>query len=384
MKRHIQLVIYLIATLFAQAALAQVASTPLQSSSGNSPIAYIYVSRNVSNTTYELNAYRAAPDGKLTPVVGSPFSADVGQLAVSQKHIFGTNGVDIDSFSIASNGAPQQVDAINAQQFNTGDCGGPTFLFLDRTGATVYDLDYYSDCANNAYQFFSVGASTGDLSYLGVTAAATPSFEWPLSFLKNNEYAYGASCYHWYQLIYGFVRGSDGALAELNNNPTMPASDSGQFYCPGGAATDDSNHLAVGMQADNNSTFQPVGLPQLASYTADSSGNLTTTSTYSNMPTVTVGIDSMAISPSGRILAVGGTTGLQLFHFNGSDPITHYTGALTTEQITQLAWDNNNHLYALSPTGKLFVFTVTPTGVNAAPGSPYSITNPQGIAVLPE
>jgi WD40 repeat protein len=170
----------------------------------------------------------------------------------------------------------------------------------------------------------------------------------------------------------------------LNNNVVMPASDSGQFYCPGGAATDASNHLAVGMQADNNSTFQPVGLPQLATYTADSSGNLTTTSTYSNMASVAVGIDSMAISPSGRILAVGGDAGVQLFHFNGSNPITHYTGSLTTEQITQLAWDKNNHLYALSPAGKLFVFTVTTTSVNEAPGSPYSITNPQSIAVLPE
>ena len=96
-------------------------------------------------------------------------------------------------------------------------------------------------------------------------------------------------------------------------------------------------------------------------------------------------ITDIAISPSGRLLAVGGTAGLQVFHFNGSKPITHYTGLLTKVQTDQFLWDNDNHLYAISqPAGKLFVFTVTPTTVTQAPGSPYKITKPQNIAVLPK
>jgi hypothetical protein len=35
------------------------------------------------------------------------------------------------------------------------------------------------------------------------------------------------------------------------------------------------------------------------------------------------------MSPSGKLLAVAGTTGLQVFHFNGSNPIKPYTGLLT-------------------------------------------------------
>jgi len=53
------------------------------------------------------------------------------------------------------------------------------------------------------------------------------------------------------------------------------------------------------------------------------------------------------MSPSGKLLAVGGY-GLKVFHFNGAAPITPYSNVLTTAAITELHWDNNNHLYALS------------------------------------
>jgi len=90
------------------------------------------------------------------------------------------------------------------------------------------------------------------------------------------------------------------------------------------------------------------------------------------------------MAPSGKLLAAAGNTGLQVFHFNGSSPITHYTGLLTNAPIDQVFWDNANHLYALSRSaGKLYVFTVTPTAHSQAPGSPHAITNLQNIVVLP-
>ena len=75
----------------------------------------------------------------------------------------------------------------------------------------------------------------------------------------------------------------------------------------------------------------------------------------------------LKMSPSGKLLAVGGSDGrgeggLQIFHFNGAQPITRYTGLLTNAEIDQFYWDNADHLYAISShPGKLFVFTVTPT-----------------------
>jgi hypothetical protein len=48
-------------------------------------------------------------------------------------------------------------------------------------------------------------------------------------------------------------------------------------------------------------------------------------------------------------------------------------------------WDKDSHLYALSTVeGKLYVFTVTPTGYTQAPGSPYSIPNSVYVVVLPK
>jgi len=47
-------------------------------------------------------------------------------------------------------------------------------------------------------------------------------------------------------------------------------------------------------------------------------------------------------------------------------------------------WDNNNHLYAISQSsGKLFVYTITPTGHREAPGSPYTISSPDALIVQP-
>jgi hypothetical protein len=392
MARHMKLVVCLIAMLSAEVAFSQVASTEgsggVRGGPSSSPVAYVYVSSSPSNNKNEINAHNAAPDGKLAPVAGSPFSAAAGydgSMAVNGKYLFLTNGVNIYSYSIAADGALRRVAATNAQRFNQSDCGGPMYLFLDRTGATLYDMDIYHDCANNAYQFFGVDGSTGGLNYHGVTAASTPEFDVPLSFTGNNQYAYGASCYHWYQDIFGFVRNSDGSLTALTINPAMPAAENREIYCPYLAAADSANHVAVPVQALNNSSLQPSGPYQLAAYAADSSGNLSTTSTDRNMPKVAVAsVTSVSVSPSGKLLAVGGSGGLQVFHFNGSSPITHFTGLLTKDAVDQVAWDNDHHLYAISRSaGKLFVFTLTSTGYSQAAGSPHAITSPQSVSVLP-
>jgi len=391
MTRYIKLVVCLIATLCTVVAFAQIASTQICASipapASRSRVAFVYVSSSPGNNNYEINAFTAAANGKLTPVSGSPFPADVQNMAVNGKYLFGTNGIYIYSFSIASDGALKQIAAINAQQFNGYNCGGPVALFLDHTGVTLYDEDYYGNqCANNTYQFLGIDRSTGELSYLGATSAASPEFNVPLSFIGNNVYAYGSDCYHLYPTIFGFMRSSDETLADLNINPPIPAAKKGDFYCPNLTSADPTNHVAISVQPLNGSTWQPDGPAQLATYTADRSGNLTTKSTFSNMPKIAVKyVTDIRMSPSGKLLAVAGTAGLQVFHFHGSHPITHYTGLLTKDQVDQLFWDNDNHLYVISRSaGKVFVFTMTGTSVRQAPGSPYTITNPQNVVVLPK
>lgn len=376
-------------------------SLTVNSATPASPDAYVYVSASSTSNSnaVETYAFAAASDGTLTPVSGSPFVSTGGLQTTNGKYLFGTDGTYLYSYSTTADGSFQQAASIDAQQFNTQinggtPCGGPDILFFDQIGDTLYDLDFYSDCANNAYQSFRVDNSTGGMSYVGVTSTTTPIFDVGLRFLGNNQFAYGASCYHLIAQIFGFARNSDGSLTSLGNpflHPPIPAAPAGEFFCPFLTATDSSNHVAVALQPIDASSLQSVGPYQLATYTADGSGNLSTLSTNSTMPAASVtntsgsSLTSLSMSPTGQLLAVAGSGGLQVFHFNGASPITSYTALLTTEQVDQVFWDNKNHLYALSQSaGKLFVFTVTATSNIEAPQSPYNITSPAALVVLPE
>jgi hypothetical protein len=387
MRTSVRLLASLVALLCALA-YAQEATTSFDNqSSPSSPVAYVYVSSSPSSGKSQINAYAANSSGELTPIAGSPFSAKGESMALTSKWFFTTDAVNIYSSSISSAGALKQVSAINAQKYSgSGDAGGPYELFLDHTGATLYDFYVnLGGTGNSGYQSIDVDQDTGKLSYTGATPSGE-DFQGVLSFIGNNVYAYGDSCYHGTPIINGFSRSASGTLTDLNLNPPIPpAPPEKGAYCPGpGVAADTTNHIAVPLTPDNDMAID--GPTQLGVFTVDSSGSLTTTSTYKNMPTPDVGtLNDLWAAPSGLLLAVAGTSGLEVYHYNGANPITRYTGLLTTANIAQVFWDNANHLYALSETGnELFVFTVTPTSFRQAAGSPYTIVNPGFLAVLPE
>jgi hypothetical protein len=299
--------------------------------------------------------------------------------------VFGTDDVYIYSYGIAPDGGLTAASLINAQKFNDDNCGGPVAVFLDRSGTSLYDADFYGNiCANGTYQYFNFD-QLGDLSYAGVSEPSV-DFYVPLSFIGNNRYGYGATSLMMAPGIFGFERNDDGTLSVLPINPPMPDAQSGQFYLPTFTSTDGANHIATSVQAFDSDTWQPIGVPQLAIYSADKNGKLSTTSTYLNMPGTMVGyVTDLKISPSGALMAVGGSTGLQVFQVNGANPMKRFTGLLTAAPIDKVAWDNDSHLYAISSAaGKLFVFAETPasSGLRAAPGSPYRIAKPLSLAVV--
>jgi hypothetical protein len=352
-----------------------------QIAASSSPVAYVYVSSTPSSGKNQINAYAVASDGTLSTVTGSPFSTTMSYMALTGTWLFATNGIDIDSFSISSNGALKLVDTYIAGT----TYGGPGNVFLDHTGASLYDgyINLHGT-GDNGYQAYSIDKSNGKITLLNDVGSST-EFGNTLSFIASNQYAYSSSCYHFTPVIFGFQRQTSGALTELNINPPLPKPPSGDYYCPFLAAADPANHVAIPVQP--LSGYGSVAGPyQLATYTASGTGNLSTTSTYSNMPKVSVGnVTSLGMSPSGAFLAVGGNFGMQVFHFNGANPITKYTGLLTASQADQMFWDNANHLYAVSRSGgKLYVFTITSTGYVQAPGSPHYITNPENLIVLPK
>jgi hypothetical protein len=226
--------------------------------------------------------------------------------------------------------------------------------------------------------------------------------------LGNNDYAYSAlydACM--YGGITSFQRSSSGLLNLIDAvitpefGPAAPpgATSSGvrqASYAPGLTATDATNDVAMLEYPCFALGGVAVTQLQIATYTADASGNLTTASTYATMPVLAVNNPmDMEASPSGSFLAVAGIGGLQVFNFNGSGPITPLSGLLTTQNVNQVAWDNSNHLYAITLSGsaygsnavnpgKLYVFTVTSAGAAEAPGSPYTIQSPEQIAVQSE
>lgn len=375
-------------------------------SSASSSAAYVYVTSETSSAgVYQIEAYAAGTNGQLTTVPGSPFNQNVGSMAATNGYLLATanSGSDINTYAIGSNGAltlgPQfsysQIASQIGSQGYTCTMGVDTF---DLTAQSLYAEVLCMQGPNNVdfIASFAFDSSNGTLSYLG-DARTGITFNYPaLPVLGNDEYAYqnaNSGCGTSVGGLYLFARSSSGLLTEISSTslagpPTPPGASGGAGpfgYVAGPLAADTTNHLAVSEVAcfSVGGASQPI---QLAAYTASTDGSLTTTDTYATMPSTPIDPAVLEISPSGAILAVGGSGGLEIFHFNGSSSITSFTGVLTTENISAMAWDNSNHLYALAPgnnvtPGELHVFTVTDSGATEAPGSPYTIQSPSQLAV---
>ncbi len=361
-----------------------------------STTAYVYV-----GTTKGVYLYDASSSGALTAVSGSPFSITGNAFGSNGSYFLSLDTNDVHSYSIASNGAIQgQVSQINTQTYFSepnSDCGGTAGAEFDHTGQDIYVLLGLNGCPTlQSYQISSAGA----LSFLDSSSfegGTVSPYTFPPAITADDQFGYsGRYVGFCTEDTDVFQRQSSGAMVSIGAAMNFPTAqpDYGYQAMPALAA-DPANHLAVALQPS-----QPCGpyLPvQLASYTVQSDGSLNTTNILQNMPTPNVYPTVMNMSPSGQFLAVGGdpaaqnagstapqTPGLQVFHFNGGSAITTDSGTLTTAPIDEIHWDNSNHLYAVSnSTGKLYVYTVTSAGVTAAPGSPYSISAPNALVVVP-
>ncbi|MGH9586410.1 MAG: hypothetical protein ACRD3F_05625 [Acidobacteriaceae bacterium] len=370
--------------VFSLSGAAAAAQTP----STGSTVAYVYVANSAGGNTTEISAFAANAVGRLKPIPGSPFMEQAGYMVANGKYLMAVSGSKINSYRIGSNGSLSFAVGTNYQQVQPG-CGFANQLVFDHTGKSLYVTEYDADCSNNALTNWAVDSQTGALDYLGLTDTGN----WNINaayFIHNNKYAYTAyndACM--YYSMNGFKRAANGKLTEFTpamNSPKPPANI--RAYIPYLGAADTTNHVAFAEIPANppGCASAPV---QLATYTVKPNGSLSTTSSFANMPTTAIrNLYDMKMSPSGKLLAVAGQEGLQVFHFNGAAPIKHYTGLLTTDPINQMFWDNANHLYAItgvfnSKVNHLHVFTITPTGFRETPGSPYTISGPQYLIVQP-
>jgi hypothetical protein len=355
-----------------------------------SPVAYVYVSSTPTNSSVnEIAGYAASANGKLTPLPGSPFNANVTSMAVNGLYLFGsdTDALNVDAYRIESNGALTLANQTDVAKFNSGDCGHTGPLLLDHTGQSLYVLDYQGDtCSNNEVESLRVVKSNGALTNIG-EGVVDNWLSQPAAFIGNDVYAYYVSCLgDMYWEVGGTQRSASGLLSILPNfSAPLPAPPAGDFWCPSALAADPTNHVAIALQPVSQQTFNQDGGPQIGSFTAAANGNLSTSNTQTDMPvSAVVTAFSMSMAPSGNLLAVGGSGGLQIFNFNGAAAPTVAGDLLTTDEINQMFWDNNLHLYAISRTvGKLHVYTITQARQVEAPGSPYDITGAQNIIVQP-
>jgi hypothetical protein len=362
---------------------AQTASTTKTPAATASPAAYVYV-----QTSSGVVGYSAASNGALTKIPGSPFKTS-GLLAGSTGYAFYSVGTDwIHTYSLASNGAiGAQVSQINTQNYSGADCGqalAGAAGVLDHSGKYFYNLlATFGKCS--AYQTYSIGKS-GVLTFNNWTQVAlepTDGITTIPTILGNESFAYAISSSGHQANIIGFKRETAGDLQAITFNETDPAN-AETSWTPSLVTADPTNHLAALLLANDSTPGQ------LASYTVDTQGNITSTNTSNNMPFAVFAPTNLAMSPSGLLLAVGGSypltygvgNGLEIFHFNGANPLTPYSELLTKVDIDVVKWDTSNHLYAISSsTNRIYVYTVTPTSISAAPGSPYTIAAPSTLFV---
>jgi len=390
-------------------ALTQIATSQESSqttATTTSSVAYIYV-----QTKEGIDAFSASSTGQLTQVKGSLF-ADSGQMgAINDSYLVSVGTSMIRAYPIEANGAVgKQVSEADTVQNDGSGCGtnlgGALF---DHTGKYLYVLLSTGDSNSNnpcsALQSYQI-ESNGSLVFLGEAVVDNGYHGLDLAegintISGNDNFAYGVWGDIYTNEFDSYARESGGALmtnknfSEVDptpnpagaNDPDDPASNDDSYY-PLLVAADPANHLAAVMYEFFNGN--PPS-PQLACYTINSNGSITSNNTWENMPSTAFYPNTIAMSWTGTKLAVAGA-GVQIFNFNGAAPMTEAASLPdSSRNFNQLAWDKNNHLYALDyDTGDLYVYTVSGTTITAAPGSPYTIPDnvkpyyQYGLIVVPK
>lgn len=386
------------------AALAAFPQAAPDTSSDSTPtparVSDVYV-----GTSIGVYVYHAASNGNLSLVSGSPYSVAGTAIGSNHHYLLSLDPNYLHAYALASNGAIQsQVSQIDSRKYSGSDCGTAQRAVLDHSGHDVYVQIYGGGkpapepCVT--LQSFKI-SSTGALSFLGATEYATQTddgiggYATPIRLSGTGSYAYSASYDEGCGIrMWILQRESGGAMTFADRwqnlwTPSAPALGGWEWVM----AADPTNHLAIPMIEifGNDGPCPDRGAVHLASFTVASDGSLSSTNTAEQMPTPQVYPTVLNISFSGEFLAVGGggldtqTPGLQVFHFNGSNPVTPYSNVLTSDPIDQIHWDRNHDLYALSDsTHKLYVYTVTSRSITAAPGSPFAIpSTPSTLSVVP-
>ena len=356
------------------------------------PIAYVYV-----QVAKGVSVYSETAAGKLTLVKGSPFAVSGQMEGITGSHLLSVGTAVLHSYQIASSGAVgKQVASINTATYDSEDCGPTTGnkAVLDHSGKYFYvQLGGADDevCENSDLQTYQIG-SNGDFTFLGNFYTESDGPLAPLVLDSSDKYAY-SFLYDLSDFSYftSFIHMND-----LASNPTFtekdPATDPNLSYYlqPRATVADPNEHLAVLMVQCAIGDDACEGSFQLASYTINpKTGGISSTNTEDNAPwleiTEPIGMD---MSYDGKFVAIGGSSGIQVFNFNGAALPTNLDAVAPGVQFDQVTWDKADHLFALSyEAQELYIFNVSKAKGVVEIGLPmivpgaYGLT---GIIVVPK
>lgn len=369
---------------------------------------FVYVStQSAVGEPYQVNAFSAAPDGSLTPVPESPMTLPGRPYVGAGSLVFGDDGYKIYSFRLHSDGCLSVENSLVAgRQENGLPFIGPGTLFLDPHDENLYSFDYDPPGGDSYFSSYSFNASNGQLTLVNQTQGSMAYDGGVLAFASNGGFAITADgSIRGGVLISEFQRSGNGALVPFGSGP-FPTAPPGEFYDVTGAAATGTGHFIIAVQ--QHSTGQGLynganGPWQLAVYTIDDAGNLTTTSNWQNMVSPDIPDNSQdssihfSFSPDSRYFAISSFMALEVFSWDAaSDTLTPIAAINNTEGSCQfgsgengctgsgflnIAWDSNDHLY-ITLGQQLLVYSVMDTGITLAPGSPYTFQSPIGVAVI--
>lgn len=360
--------------------------------------AYVYV-----GTTKGVYLYSAASNGSLSLVSGSPFSIAGNAVGSNGKYFLSLGTNYLHSYPVASNGALKgQAAQINTALYSGASCGTTDGGTIDRTGTEAYIQFQFTgsyDEGCDALQSYTINSASGAFAFGGVAQFGgeySQILGSQLIVAGNNAHAYTFSRYRSENQFASFYRDRFGTMNDATASTviTFPPPNGGEYF-PLAMASDNHNlptsYMAVALHEDFGEPCSGSTPPTVASFTIDYNGNL---SYNGAMIKTAINPALMTINPQGNLLAAAGATpygcdlsdgpGLQVFHFNGANPITAYSGIPTTAPINAIQWDSNNHLYALSnSTKKLYAYTVTSSSITPVPGSPYALAStPNALVVV--
>ena len=331
-----------------------------------------------STVSGPITGFNVAADGSTTPAQGSPFTGANGSLATNGTFLLATDGTNIVSFAIGSNGSLTPVSTIDGTAHNDTPTGsGIGALSLDRSGSTLYAGEInFQGADNNAFAFFNLSPS-GTLSFLA-NSVINVNFAGRLTFKQDNKRAYGQGCFFLGWDLFGLTRNPDGTLTPFDDKAPSPPIQNGQFFCPGPSTASPASNFLAGVIVPEGQTGVN---DSLSVYIINSDGTLTLVPS-SVMTTPFMFITDIEFDPSGNFVAAATSAGVQIYRLTSGTLTAVGSPQNANTSFDLVQWDSFGHLYAISSSGqRFFIYTSTQGILSAAPGSPYSVPTPAGLAV---